>query len=317
MSLPLSISGLVVLTLAVSPGCSRIPSMSGEEKKFLEANHSLHRIKRLRNKAASGRPRDQLKLGLAYLDMAEPASGRFISQHVSSRNKHPSDQDLRNHNRIQVLIYDLGRDWLIKAAKQENLQAQVRLVEFYTSPRRQQTMKRSSKHKSIEARMRPAWKQSIEVTRENTREAEKWCRLAATQDHIHSQVMLADMLSSRHELNGRQDIQNDVEDIPEAYRWYRKAAEAGHPRACELMAELYHSGRSTWYQKTGISADDLEALAWYEVTNALNKKYSQPAARWSRPHPSRKNKFELTLEKLSPAEVNSVKERAAEILQGM
>jgi TPR repeat protein len=91
----------------------------------------------------------------------------------------------------------------------------------------------------------------------DAREAARWYRQAAEQDHEAAQEELGLLLA-----NGR-----GVEKDPgEAARWLRKAAEKGRPRAQYQFGRLQAGG-------LGMAKNDREAVAWYR--RAAEQGYAQ------------------------------------------
>lgn len=89
----------------------------------------------------------------------------------------------------------------------------------------------------------------------------------------------------------------------EAYKWYQKAADLGHIEAVYQIAYLYDTNRS---EKLGYSsvakADDVEALAWYTVAKALEKKIDRKQSRTNKTFSQETVRKRLNAEQIKEAE---------------
>jgi TPR repeat protein len=116
-----------------------------------------------------------------------------------------------------------SQNWMLKSAEQGYEPAQEGMGEIYLDGLRLGTVVRDSG------------------------EADRWLRLAATQDDADAQFWLG--VSYDHGSFG-------VIDYREALRWLRKAADQGQPDAQFCLGQMYEDGE-------GVPESDVVAASWY------------------------------------------------------
>ena len=124
------------------------------------------------------------------------------------------------------------------------------------------------------------------MTGDNERAMQIFLPLAETSDHAYSQYFLGRMYAE-----GRGMERNDEE----AAKWFRKAAEKGVQDAQFRLGGMYEHG-------TGVPKDMEYAYGWYSVSAHIGNPKAEAAAK-------------ATAAQLSPTEMQSASELAAELIQ--
>lgn len=87
-------------------------------------------------------------------------------------------------------------------------------------------------------------------------ESKIWFHRAAEQGHAKAQYELGRLYQ------GKYGPQYDDKDFAEALKWFHLAADSGYPAA------QYHLGEAYRWGTLGLSADNIEAMVWYESAAA-------------------------------------------------